>query len=261
MTELAGAKVVATDTGTGTDLVLDVAGLTAGYDGEPVLHDIDLRVPTGSFIAVLGANGAGKTTLLRTLAGLIRPSAGQVRFRGEDVNDPKRRKPASVEERVHLGMAHVPEAGGIIAELTVDENLRLGGLWRRDRRDAAAAVEEVYQRFDALAGRRSALGQQLSGGERQMLAIGRALVSRPKLILLDEPSLGLAPRITAQMMAMLRALCDDHGLTVLLVEQNVRAALSVADEGVVIALGRVVARTTAAEMLGDESMRHAYLGF
>lgn len=248
--------MTASGTVTHTDTMLDVSGLVAGYGGEPVLHDVDLRVPAGALIAVLGANGAGKTTLLRTLAGLLRPTAGSITFAGTELT-----AKVPVETRVHRGMGHVPEAGGVIAELSVDENLRLGGLWRADRKDAAAAVDEVYERFPPLAQRRTALGQQLSGGERQMLAIGRALVSRPKLMLLDEPSLGLAPRTTAQIMAMLRRLCDDDGLTVLLVEQNVRAALSVADEGVVIALGRVVARTSAAAMLGDESMRHAYLGF
>jgi branched-chain amino acid transport system ATP-binding protein len=243
-------------------MTLEVSGLVAGYGGEPVLHDIDLSVPDGSIITILGANGAGKTTLLRTLAGLIRPDAGRVVFNGEDLTSGGRRgRPVSVESRAQRGMALVPEAGGVITELTVDENLRLGGLWRSDRSDAAAAVAEVYERFDPLAQRRTALGQQLSGGERQMLAIGRALVARPSLLLLDEPSLGLAPRITTQIMELLRDLRDQEGLTVLLVEQNVRAALSIADDGCVIALGRVVARSTAEEMRGDDAMRHAYLGF
>ncbi len=162
---------------------------------------------------------------------------------------------------MHAGMAHVPEHGGVIVELTVDENLRLGGLWRADRADVAAATAEVYDLFPPLAARRRALGQQLSGGERQMLAIGRALIARPRLLLLDEPSLGLAPRVTAHIMTMLRHLADTGGLTVLIVEQNVRAALSVADAGLVIALGRVVARADADDLLGDEALRHAYLGF
>jgi branched-chain amino acid transport system ATP-binding protein len=267
-------------------VTLEVSGLTAGYGGEPVLHDIDLSVADGAIVAILGANGAGKTTLLRTLSGLIRPTTGAVVFNGTSFtgtpvtstsvaghggsngagsnragSNGGRSKPVSVEGRAHLGMAHVPEGGGVIAELTVDENLRLGGLWRKDRKDAAAAVAEIYDRFPPLAQRRSALGQQLSGGERQMLAVGRALAARPSMILLDEPSLGLAPRITTQIMEMLRDLRHEHGLSVLLVEQNVRAALSIADEGIVIALGRVVARTSAAEMLGDDAMRHAYLGF
>ncbi|HEY2792004.1 MAG TPA: ABC transporter ATP-binding protein [Micromonosporaceae bacterium] len=238
--------------------MLEVSGLVAGYGGVPVLHGIDLSVPDGSIIAILGANGAGKTTLLRTLSGLIRPSAGQVMFKDRDLTSGR---PVSVEERARRGMALVPETGGVIAELTVDENLRLGGLWRTDRADAAAAITEVYDRFPPLAQRRSALGQQLSGGERQMLAIGRALVARPTLLLLDEPSLGLAPRITTQIMELLRDLREQQQLTVLLVEQNVRAALSIADEGIVIALGRVVARSSADEMRGDDAMRHAYLGF
>jgi branched-chain amino acid transport system ATP-binding protein len=244
-------------------MTLEVTGLVAGYGGEPVLHDVDLAVADGAIVAILGANGAGKTTLLRTLSGLIRPSAGRISFNGVEL---AAGRPVSVEERVQRGMAFVPETGAVIAELTVDENLRLGGLWRKDRRDANAAVTEMYERFEPLAARRNALGQQLSGGERQMLAIGRALVARPSLLLLDEPSLGLAPRITTQIMELLRDLREQQGLSVLLVEQNVRAALSIADDGVVIALGRVVTRTGAASMLGagllsDDTLRHAYLGF
>lgn len=238
-----------------TDNLLDVDGLVSGYAGAPVLHEIDLRVARGSITAVLGANGAGKTTLLRTLSGLLRARAGRIQFDGTDIGG------LAVERIARLGMAHVPENGGVIAELTVAENLRLGGLWRSDQRDVAAAIDEVYSLFPPLEERRTAHGQQLSGGERQMLAIGRALVARPRLMLLDEPSLGLAPRITAQIMAMLRQLCDSDGLTVLIVEQNVRAALSVADQGVIIALGHAVATTSAADLLGDEALRHAYLGF
>jgi branched-chain amino acid transport system ATP-binding protein len=234
---------------------LDIGGLVAGYGGAPVLHEIDLTVTTGSITAVLGANGAGKSTLLRTISGLVRPRAGHIRFNGDDIGA------MAVEKIARLGIAHVPENGGVIAELTVAENLRLGGLWRTDKADVAAATDEVYSLFPVLAKRRNAPGEQLSGGERQMLAIGRGLVARPRLMLLDEPSLGLAPRITADIMAMLRQLCDIRGLTVLIVEQNVRAALSVADHGVIIALGRVVATTTAAQLLGDDAMRHAYLGF
>ena len=155
----------------------------------------------------------------------------------------------------------MPEGGGVITELTVADNLRLGGLWRRDTADTAAATDEVYELFPILRDRRKMLGQQLSGGERQMLAIGRALVARPKLLLLDEPSLGLAPRITTQIMELLRRLCDEHGLTVLLVEQNVRAALAVAHHGVILGLGRIARTTTASELLGDDALRHAYLGF
>ncbi len=235
--------------------LLEITGLTSGYAGAPVLHEITLGVPEQGILAVLGANGAGKTTLLRTISGLIRPWAGSVRFAGTEIT----RLP--VERAARLGLAHVPAGGGVITELTVLENLRLGGLWRPDRAATARAIAEVYELFPPLAQRRDAPGAQLSGGERQMLAIGRALVARPRLLMLDEPSLGLAPRVTTQLMELLRRLCAQWGLTVLLVEQNVRAALSVADRGVVLALGRVAADTDSADLLGDAELRHAYLGF
>ena len=235
--------------------LLQVDGLTAGYGAAPVLHDVDLTVQPGEIVAVLGANGAGKTTLLRTLSGLVRTTSGRVCFDGEDLRGTR------VEQMVRRGIAHVPEGRGVVTELTVDENLRLGGLWRRDQADARSALAEVYELFPALAQRRAFAGHQLSGGERQMLALGRALVGRPRLLLLDEPSLGLAPKITAQILALLRDLRDRTGLAVLLVEQNVRSALSVADQGVVLALGRVVARNPAASLRDDADLRHAYLGF
>jgi branched-chain amino acid transport system ATP-binding protein len=225
--------------------------LTAGYGGIPVLEDIDLDVRAGSIVAVLGANGAGKTTLLRTLSGLLPVQKGRILVDGQDMRGVR------TEEMVRRGVAHVPEGRGVVTELTVDENLRLGGLWRKDRADAKRALDEVYDLFEPLARRRRFAGHQLSGGERQLLALGRALVGRPKLLLLDEPSLGLAPRITAQIMTLLADLRDRTGLTVLLVEQNVRSALAVADEAVVLALGRVVSRGTAL----DDDLRHAYLGF
>jgi len=234
---------------------LEVSGLTAGYDGVPVLHGIDLSLPAGTICAVLGANGAGKTTLLRTLSGLVRPSAGRIVYDGAELRD------VPVPHLVRRGLAHVPEGRGVIAELTVEENLRLGGLWRRDRRDVRRAMADVYELFEPLAFRRKHLGHQLSGGEAQMLALGRALVARPRLLLLDEPSLGLAPRIIAQIMGLLRRLRDERGLTVLLVEQNVRSALSIADEGVVMSLGRVVTVAEADRLAGDAALRHAYLGF
>jgi len=256
-----GDTVTRGDTATGEagaaggGVLLEVRGLVAGYGAVPVLHEVDLTIPTGTITAVLGANGAGKTTLLRALSGLIRPTAGRIRFDGAELRD------ARVEHLVRRGLAHVPEGRGVVAELTVDENLRLGGLWRRDRQDARRALAEVYDLFEPLARRRRHAGHQLSGGERQMLALGRALVARPRLLLLDEPSLGLAPRVTAQIMALLGRLRDGTGLTVLLVEQNVRGALAVADQGVVMSLGRVVAAAGAARLRDDEELRHAYLGF
>jgi branched-chain amino acid transport system ATP-binding protein len=235
--------------------LLEATGLTAGYGGAPVLHDVDLAVPEGEIVAVLGANGAGKTTLLRTLSGLLRPSRGRVVFDGTDLRTTR------VERMVRLGIAHVPEGRGVVTELTVDENLRLGGLWRRDKKDTQKALAEVYELFEPLARRRRHPGHQLSGGERQMLALGRALVGRPRLLLLDEPSLGLAPRVTGQIMALLRTLRNSTGLTVLLVEQNVRSALSIADRGVVMSLGRIVTTTDADTLRSDDDLRHAYLGF
>jgi branched-chain amino acid transport system ATP-binding protein len=238
-----------------TGALLEVDGLVAGYGGAPVLREVALSVPRATIAAVLGANGAGKTTLLRTLSGLVRPTAGRIGYDGGDLSG------VPVEHLVRLGIAHVPEGRGVIAELTVEENLKLGALWRGDRADARRALAEVYELFPALARRRGNAGHQLSGGERQMLALGRALMARPTLLLLDEPSLGLAPKVVAQIMALLRKLRDSTGLTVLLVEQNVRSALSVADQGVVMALGRVALAADADRLRGDDDLRHLYLGF
>jgi branched-chain amino acid transport system ATP-binding protein len=235
--------------------MLEISGLVSRYGAVRALDGVSLTVAEGSLTAVLGANGAGKTTLLRTVTGLVRAAAGSVRFRGRDIT----RLP--VEDVVRAGLAHVPEGRGVIAELTVEENLRLGALWQRDRAGRASALEEMYGLFPALAERRNRPADTLSGGERQMLAIGRGLMSRPSLLLLDEPSLGLAPRIVAQLMALLRDRRDQTGLTVLLVEQNARSALSVADRGVVLNLGRVVADEDAGRLAADATLRHAYLGF
>jgi len=211
--------------------LLEARGLCAGYAGVPVLHGVDLTVPAGSVVAVLGANGAGKTTLLRTVCGLLAPSAGSLRFDGVDL------RPVPVHERIRLGIACVPEAGGVIGELTVAENLRLGGLWRAGRDDEAVA--QAYELFEPLARRRHLAAHHLSGGERQMLAIGRALVARPRLLVLDEPTLGLAPPLAARILAVLRSLADTMSLSILLVEQNVSRALSIADSSVALRLGRV----------------------
>jgi branched-chain amino acid transport system ATP-binding protein len=234
--------------------MLEVEGLETAYGAVRALDGVSFSVPEGSITAVLGANGAGKTSLLRTLSGVVRPRAGSIRLDGQDIA----RVP--VEAIVRLGMAHVPEGRGVITELSVEENLRLGGLWRREgtRGDAA---REVYQLFPRLQERLRQPAHTLSGGERQMLAIGRALMSRPRLLLLDEPSLGLAPRLAAQILGLLRTLRDRSGLTVLLVEQNAKGALSVADRGIVLSLGRIVASDEPAKLAADEKLRHAYLGF
>jgi branched-chain amino acid transport system ATP-binding protein len=236
-------------------LSLEVRDLVTAYGAIRALNGVSLTVPAGSITAVLGANGAGKSSLLRTLSGLVKPRSGSVLLDGKEIAG---RAP---EDVVQLGMSHVPEGRGVIAELTVDENLRLGGLWRKDKTDRSSALEEVYVLFPPLDQRRKRLAMTLSGGERQMLALGRALVARPRVLLLDEPSLGLAPRITSQIMGLVRRLCDESGLTVLLVEQNARSALSVADHGIVLNLGAVVASDHPAKLRADDNLRHAYLGF
>jgi branched-chain amino acid transport system ATP-binding protein len=233
--------------------VLEVSGLTTSYGPVRALDGVSLTAEAGKITAVLGANGAGKTTLLRTISGLVRSSAGTVRLDGEDVTS------AAVETMVTKGMAHVPEGRGVIAELTVDENLRVGSLFRG--KVGKAEFDRIFELFPRLVERRSQPAHVLSGGERQMLVVGRALLAKPKVLLLDEPSLGLAPRIVAQIFGLLRQLVDAEGLSVLLVEQNARSALSVADVGVVLNLGRVVVTDQARSLLADEALRHAYLGF
>jgi branched-chain amino acid transport system ATP-binding protein len=234
--------------------MLQVESLNTHYGPVCALEDVSLEVPAGGIVAVLGANGAGKTSLLRTIAGLVRPSGGRIVFDGEPVT----REPA--EDLVRRGLAYVPEGGGVIGELTVAENLRLGALWRRDRDERAQTLEEVVALFPRLGERSSMHANTLSGGERQMLSIGRALMGRPRMLLLDEPSLGLAPIVIEQILSIIGELRSERGLTVLLVEQNARSALSVADQGVVLNVGRVVAKGEAQELAGDEQLRHAYLG-
>jgi branched-chain amino acid transport system ATP-binding protein len=232
--------------------MLAVEELTTDYGPVRAVDGVTLEVTEGSVTAVLGANGAGKTTLLRTITGLVPASGGKVTLDGKRIDG------RPVEDIVRRGLAHVPEGRGVIAELTVEENLRLGGLWRGKK---AAPLQEIYDFFPRLQERRTQAASGLSGGERQMLSIGRALVGRPTVLLLDEPSLGLAPLLVAQIMERIRKLADTLGLAVLLVEQNARSALSVSDRGVVLNLGRVVVEEDAKRLAADEGLRHAYLGF
>jgi branched-chain amino acid transport system ATP-binding protein len=234
--------------------MLEINELVTAYGPVRALDGVSISVPAGRITAVLGANGAGKTSLLRTVSGLVRPRSGTVVLEGQDIT----RTP--VEQMVRRGMAHVPEGRGVIAELTVEENLRLGRLFVKGG-DADADLEEVYRTFPPLDSRRKRSAHTLSGGERQMLVVGRALLCKPKVLLLDEPSLGLAPLVVAQIFALVRELVDTTGLAVLLVEQNAKSALSIADTGVVLNLGKVVATDDASALAADEQLRHAYLGF
>jgi branched-chain amino acid transport system ATP-binding protein len=232
--------------------MLTVEDLTTDYGAVRAVDGVSFEVADGSVTAVLGANGAGKTSLLRTITGLVPASRGRVTLAGEDITG------FPVEQIVRRGLSLVPEGRGVIAELTVEENLRLGGLWRGRE---AAPLQEIFDLFPRLAERIKQPASSLSGGERQMLSIGRALVGRPRVLLLDEPSLGLAPLLVAQLMGLIRTLADTLGLAVLLVEQNARSALSIANRGIVLGLGHVVADQVPEELAADERLRHAYLGF
>src|SRR5437763_12118770 len=235
--------------------MLEVRDLSVRYGAVKALEGVSLSVPERSITAVLGANGAGKTTLLSTISGLVRPASGSARLDGDDLVG------RSPEDIVRLGIAQVPEGGGVIQELTVDENLRLGGLWRKDRADQRRAGVEMYELFPRLEERKRYDAATLSGGERRMLSIARALMARPRVLLLDEPSLGLAPALVAQLMSLIASLRERTGLTVLLIEQNVRSALSVADDAALLALGKLVTSQPAKELAQNERLRHMYLGF
>ena len=237
---------------------LAVEQLVAGYGGVIALDGVSISAGTAAITAVLGANGAGKTTLLRAVSGMIRPRRGRILLDGTDLAG------RSPEQMVRAGIAHVPEGQGVIPELTVEENLRVGMMaWppRSPRAERAAALDEAYERFRPLAERRRKLAATLSGGERQMLVIARALLARPRVLLLDEPSLGLAPQVMAQVMDLVVRLSREQGITIILVEQNARSALAIADHGVVLNLGRVVAAADAAVLAADVALRHHYLGF
>ena len=234
---------------------LKVSDLTVHHGAICAINQVSLDVPTGKLAAIIGSNGAGKTTLLRTLSGLNKPTSGAMNWMGESIlgNKP--------ETLVRRGISHVSEGKSVVPELTVRENLELGAIWRRDKKELQDSLEQVTNIFPRLGERIQQRSDTLSGGERQMLAIGRAIMAKPKLLLLDEPSLGLAPLVIEQIFQSIRDLTTSMGLTVLLVEQNAMGALKIADLGIVLNLGTVVAVNDAQTLIDDPAVRTAYLGY
>jgi branched-chain amino acid transport system ATP-binding protein len=234
--------------------LLEVKGLVAGYGGIPALHGVDFSLEEGGVTTLLGANGAGKTTTLRALCGMIR-ARGDANFAG------KRLIGMQTEDIVRLGIAHVPEGRGTFTRMSVEENLQLGAMTRRNNGDIKQDIERVYDHFPRLRQRRMQQAGTLSGGEQQMLAIGRALMLRPRLMLLDEPSFGLAPLVVREMFDILAGLNRDEKVSMLLVEQNASLALSLADTAYLLETGRIVTSGPAAQIRDDEGVRRSYLGY
>ena len=233
--------------------MLRVEGIVAGYTERAVLKELSIHVEEGEIAAVLGANGAGKTTLLRTIIGLMHPRRGKILFKGQDISR------MAAHEIVSIGISMMPEGRQMFSRLSVLENLRLGGYLVKDEALLQSDLERVFELFPLLKERSKQSAGSLSGGEQQMLAIGRALMSRPKLLLLDEPSMGLAPKLVAQIYQIISAI-HEQGTTVLLVEQNARIALKVAQDAYVLETGKLVLGGSAADLAKDDRVRKAYLG-
>ncbi len=234
-------------------LVID--NLSVSHGAITAVRNLSFEVSEGELVAIIGSNGAGKTTLLRTLTGLKSAQAGSASWKGRALLG------AKPENLVRQGVVHVADGKSVVAELSVAENLALGGIWRRDKADVKKATAEVIALFPRLGERLKQGADTLSGGERQMLAIGRALIARPELLLLDEPSLGLAPLVIEEIFHTLNTLRKKTGLTVVLVEQNAMSALKIADRGVVINLGELVAVGKSQDLINDPALRAAYLGY
>lgn len=236
-------------------MTLIVSNLSVNHGAITAISNATFKVETGELVAVIGSNGAGKTTLLRCLSGLKKASTGSATWKDFDLLESK------PEQSVRNGVSHVSEGKSVIGALTVEENLDLGALWRKNKKELKESKSEVIETFPRLGERLSQRADTLSGGERQMLAIGRALMSKPELLLLDEPSLGLAPLVVEQIFQAIRDLTSAKGLTTLLVEQNAMGALKIADKGVVLNLGKVVAQDSADKLIADPAVRAAYLGY
>jgi branched-chain amino acid transport system ATP-binding protein len=237
-----------------TQALLELEGVRAGYGATSVLHGVSLSVPEAGVVSLLGANGAGKTTTLRSITGGVRWD-GDIRFGGRSL----RRMPT--EQIVRLGIAHVPEGRGICTELTVDENLKLGAHLRRDGAEVKKDYDRVFEYFPVLKERRRLSASTLSGGEQQMLALARAILMRPRLMLLDEPSLGLAPMVVRAIFAIIRAINESSNVAVLLVEQNAKVALELSSHAYVLEVGRVAVHGDSDQLKGNESVRRSYLGY
>ena len=234
---------------------LNVSNLTVHHGAICAINQVSLAVPTGKLAAIIGSNGAGKTTLLRTLSGLNHPTHGDISWEGQSILGIK------PEMLVRRGISHVSEGKSVVPELSVRENLELGAIWRRNNKESKESIDQIVTIFPRLGERIEQRADTLSGGERQMLAIGRAIMSKPKLLLLDEPSLGLAPLVVEQIFQTIRELATSMHLTVLLVEQNAMGALKIADLGIVLNLGKVVAVNHAQALIDDPAVRTAYLGY
>ncbi|MCL2694601.1 MAG: ABC transporter ATP-binding protein [Oscillospiraceae bacterium] len=235
------------------NVILKVEGLETRYEKEPAIHNISFEVREGQVVTLLGSNGVGKSTVLKTISGIVTPAAGKVIFCGEDITS----KPA--HEIVKRGLVHVPEGRKIFKDLTVTENLELGAYNMKDKHERKRRMNKVFERFPVLGSRKKQMGGTLSGGEQQMLAIGRGLMSEPKLLLMDEPSMGIAPLIVRDITDIIRNLHRD-GTTILLVEQNAKMALGLADYGYVLDTGRIVLEGKGADLRNDDKVVKAYLG-
>lgn len=233
--------------------MLSVRAIGAQYGRARVLHDVSFDVEEGQVVSVIGANGAGKSTLVKVISGMVRPTTGQIMFRGEDITA------LPVHEIVSRGVVHVPEGRRLFGDMTVLENLLLGSTHAGARASRSQGLENVYALFPILAERRSQLAGTLSGGQQQMVAIARGLMSCPQLLMLDEPSLGLAPKVVTEILGVISRL-NEEGLTVLLIEQNVKHSLAISDRGVVLENGRIALADTGAALLNNEHTRRAYLG-
>jgi branched-chain amino acid transport system ATP-binding protein len=233
--------------------MLSVQDLVAGYRGNQVLQGVSLEINRGEIVALIGSNGAGKSTLVRTITGVVAPTSGEIRFEGKRLNG------LGAHDIVPLGIAHVPEGRMVFPRMSVRQNLVLGAYTRKEPTERQEMLAKIFSVFPRLQERQDQLAGTMSGGEQQMLAIARGMMSRPKLMILDEPSLGVAPKLAAEILAMVKEIAT-AGTTILLVEQNVREALELADRAYVMQTGRIVGEGTGLELLGSDSIKKAYLG-